>query len=636
MSPSEQKQRVALLGAREEETELLAELHRSARCDLVGVYDPDPQALGLPLAEIMGIESGSDAASRERFLQADYVVLPRDRMAFRDDVQWCSGLRAQLVGLAEARQRWGRLKGTPRERAATPDTSEALLELQRAGERLRSPEHLADWLLDITMPAIGATGGSIQLLSSTSEELYLVAGRGLSEHTLHNARRSLGEAISGLVAATRQARILHGDHVSHPERDRDAIHSAVSLPLELEDGTLVGVLNLSTSVHGQRFEEAHVRLLQALAPRCAVLLHDAVQCSSQRDAEYEERLVSLLETLEEHQGDLRAGLLKLVHLARQEAEATSFQVWLCRNEGDWVPMAQVSQDDTHMPLLPSDEAADQVLLDRRWVLLPQSGRRLGELRDPGKDPVEHAFNRQIQEGREETAVLAPLVGTASLGLVVAEFASAAQAESFVRVGRTMVRDLALILESRLQQEEAQERVATLSRLAHALPRLLQAVRDNGLPREILEQARNLVRAQQVSFRRVDMLQRRYSPPLCLGVPEDEWDTWRKRDAHVTEDTLRRNESVLTTTLDNASGNEDGASRVHSWLSLAIRRDAELLAVLNVYEKEPRAPWSDASFTAFDHDILESLAVLLSAVLQTETPNHATASDTSVARPQAGS
>ena len=46
----EPRPRVALLGAREEEIELLAELHRHSRVELAAVYDPDPHAPGLAVS----------------------------------------------------------------------------------------------------------------------------------------------------------------------------------------------------------------------------------------------------------------------------------------------------------------------------------------------------------------------------------------------------------------------------------------------------------------------------------------------------------------------------------------------------------------------------------------------------------
>jgi GAF domain-containing protein len=422
-----------------------------------------------------------------------------------------------------------------------------------------------------------------------------------------------------MVAATREARILHGEQGTPAPRDRAAIHSAVSLPLELEDGSLVGVLNLSTSVHGQHFHEAHVRLLQKLAPRCAVLLQESVRCASQDDAAAEKRLVELLHELEESDADLSGTLQTLCSFTRQEIVADSLQLLLCHRDGRWLVLAQDAPGHSHIET-PRPQVADQILAARRWELVADPDAHTSSATPTGSDtdPVEEALE---SKRRARTLVFAPLIGTAPLGLVVASFASASGAERFLRIGRRPMRDLALIVESCLQQERAQERVMMLSRLAHSLPGLLQARRQDNLPRQILEQARHLVAARRAAFRHVDMANRRYSPPVCLGVSEEEWEAWRHHDARLTEETLQHNESRMTARISESSAAKSQPG-VHTSLSVPIRNQDKVLGVLNVYDKEPRAPWSDRLFTAFDRDILESLAVLLATLLPSGAPEEA--------------
>ena len=614
MEQAEHSPRVAVLGAREDETELLADLHRQGRCVLLGLYDPDPASLGLPLAEIMGIPAGSGLADRQRLSEAEYVVLPRDRMALREAIEWCSGLRAQLISLDEARQRWGRIGATPDHRATKPQTEDALVALSDAGERLQSPAKLAEWLLDITMPAIGATGGSIQLLSATGDELYLVAGRGLSENTLHNARRPLGEAVSGLVAATRTPQILHGEHRPHADRDRDAIHSAISLPLELQDGTLTGVLNLSTSVHGQHFQDAHVHLLQQLAPRCALLLQQSQDRLAHQDRELGNRLVALLDLLDNDDRVLRANLLDLCRHIRAELRASTSQLLFCRSDGRWLPLAEGTATEGCQVLPPADELADKILLDGRWRLFTRL-RALGENEDALDTRVETALDKDAAAEDRETVVLVPLSGVHPWGLLVATFSTAADAERLLQVGQPFARDLGHILEARMQRQHVLDRINKLSLLAHSLPQLLAALQEDRLPRELLEQTRNMVSAQQVAFRHVDMLHRRYSPPMSIGVQDADFEAWRKRDAHLTEKTLRLHGTHVMTTMAEVPGEgTETTPSIHSMVSLPIEKYGQLIGVLNVYNKVPQESWQDQTFDEFDVDMLESMAVILAELL----------------------
>ena len=93
MGDATRKPRVALIGARDEELELLAELHRTSRADLVGIYDPDPNAAGLTLAEIVGVPAGSDLAARDRLAELRAV---RERVSWASTVAVSRPLRVVL------------------------------------------------------------------------------------------------------------------------------------------------------------------------------------------------------------------------------------------------------------------------------------------------------------------------------------------------------------------------------------------------------------------------------------------------------------------------------------------------------------------------------------------------------------
>jgi GAF domain-containing protein len=422
------------------------------------------------------------------------------------------------------------------------------------------------------------------------------------------------EAVSGLVATTREPQILHGEQQPQTSRDRDRIQSAVSLPLELADATLIGVLNLSTSVHGQHFEPTHVRLLQHLAPRCARLLQQAQERLSRRDADAAEELVGLLDELNHAQRGLRSNLQELCRRMRQQLPATALQMLLCRADGAWLPLAQVALTAERTLVPPADDVADRILLDRRWELV--SRRQAAPHDDNAMEAnLEMALENDAGIDSGETVVLVPLVGAQPWGLLVAEFATAAEAERFLHIAQSFIRDLGLLVEAQLQQQHVLERIAQLAQLAHALPQLIAALQDDRLPLELLEQTRRLVSAQRVAFRRVDMAHRRYSPPLTLGVPESDFEEWRAHDAHLTEETLKRPQTHCTTRLAEAVGAAPKQARqVHATVSLPIGKDSELFGVLNIYDKIPQEPWQDPTFDAFDIDMLESLAILLAELL----------------------
>ncbi len=55
---------IAILGGGEEELNVLSEFHRTPHIAIIGVYDRDPRAVALEIAEIIGIPAYSD----DRFL----------------------------------------------------------------------------------------------------------------------------------------------------------------------------------------------------------------------------------------------------------------------------------------------------------------------------------------------------------------------------------------------------------------------------------------------------------------------------------------------------------------------------------------------------------------------------------------
>jgi hypothetical protein len=231
MSETAQMPRLALLGAGPAEIELLADLQAGQRVQIVAVFDADPAAPGLGIAQVLGLPAGADAATRDRARDADFVVLPSDREARRAVVDWASALRTDLLSVAEARRRFGGAGPAP-PGLSEAGRGEALLgDLLEASARLQAKSQLADWLLGLAMRAVNATGGSIQLLAPDTAELYLVAARGLSERLVRLGRHRVGAPVSGMVAATRTPQVLHGPRASGPlPRARGAVAAALRVP----------------------------------------------------------------------------------------------------------------------------------------------------------------------------------------------------------------------------------------------------------------------------------------------------------------------------------------------------------------------------------------------------------------------
>jgi GAF domain-containing protein/GGDEF domain-containing protein len=576
MAEATHRPRVALLGAREDEIELLAELHRQDRVELVAVYDPDPHATGLALAQIAGVASGSDAAAREIFAQTEFVVLPTNRLAYSEAIEWCSGLRAELVGVEEARRRWGSSTTPP---SGTPEAHTRLRELETASARLGSTEELAEWFLDTAMHAVGATGGSLQILAPDTSELYLLAARGLSEQVVHTSRHPLGEPISGLTAAMQTTQVLHGEREGRIPTQRGRVSSALSVPLVTDDDVLIGVLNVSSTVEGRRFDEEDAERLRQLGPSAAHLLRRARNFESRLHRRNDVRILETLRELEQRGADFSTALQMLGQKLCAVFEADSVVLHLSTTDGDWMELA----------------AADRC----------SGGARISSSRTAAA----RAFAAPAC-----SSVYAPLVGTLPIGVLAASFRRLSAAERFRQHGEPTLRQVALYVETRVREQRLEARLSAAARLAHAAPRLLDARERDQLDAMLVREAALLVSAERASLRHVDEEKRTYSRPCMHGVPDAGAEDWRKLDARVTESTLQRREARVTTTLREEGARLEDPAAYRSFASLPVVHEDRLLAVLNVYDKLPDPALGARAFSEFDRELLGSLAATAARLL----------------------
>lgn len=104
-------------------------------------------------------------------------------------------------------------------------------------------------LLEVASYATGAEFGSVMLFNRDSGILTIKVATGLEEKVIKDTRLKLGEGIAGIVAENRQSLLL--DDMVEDSRvkvrlKRPQIKSAIVAPLQLENGELFGILNIST------------------------------------------------------------------------------------------------------------------------------------------------------------------------------------------------------------------------------------------------------------------------------------------------------------------------------------------------------------------------------------------------------
>ncbi len=620
MPELERKPRIALLGAGPREVELLTELRAAGRVDVAGVYDSDSHALGLDVASVLGLIAAHTVEDLERLRGTDCIILPHDPESLAPAVRWAAGTEAELVTPAAARTRWTHTDPESADVAAPGLATAAgrgLVEAVDWSQRLQDRNELASWLLELALQAVGADGGSIQMLAPDTSELYMVAARGLSERLVRLGRHRVGEGISGTVAATRIASTLSGPKPGRMTRERGAVMASISLPLEYES-RLVGVLNVSSTVESRQFGPQHAATLTGLAPRIARLLHEATRLESQP---YRLDLPRFARAAPA--GDLRIRMRALSEHVRRGFDAERAALFFTTEAGDWIAIASATRNGEaarggHV----RRDLLTRALLDEEWLHARDTSVPPENSTNP--DAVTRAVEQAL--GAAVSVVYAPLAGLVPIGVLVLEFVSLAAAESCVRHGFEPVQQLALYCDAETRAAHATHRMRVLARLARSHPRIV-ALRDSPQADELLaSEAARLVGAHAAIVRRVSETSRTYSRPAVHGLPEPLPEQWRALDARVTEKTLQGRHAVLTTATQESDGVPEAEPARTSRVSVPVVQANELVAVINVYDKEWNDPLDPGAFTEFDREALQSLATVAATLFD--------AGDSQVAAPPA--
>ncbi|MFH0947607.1 MAG: HD domain-containing phosphohydrolase [Elusimicrobiota bacterium] len=157
-----------------------------------------------------------------------------------------------------------------------------LIELHSFGLKCpMSPSHnrqnfykmIVDYMVKILKTSIG----SLMLIDEPTNELVIVAARGLAKDIVETTRLKIGEGIAGLVVRNgnpifvedieTDPRFFKAENVRYPAK------SFISVPLKIKD-KVVGVLNVNREKEGEKFIERDLRLLQLFAGQVAITIEN--------------------------------------------------------------------------------------------------------------------------------------------------------------------------------------------------------------------------------------------------------------------------------------------------------------------------------------------------------------------------
>lgn len=158
-----------------------------------------------------------------------------------------------------------------------------------------------DVALQMATEVVGADTASIMLIDEETQELMIVAAKGLRDDVLRETRIKIGEGLAGLVAQEGEPQILNSDDLD--ERLKPLAHrtstvtSAVIMPIKVED-RVRGVINVTNRRDGDRYNRDDLNTIATLSQQASLVIQkiELYESLEQQVARLSQALVELSKT----------------------------------------------------------------------------------------------------------------------------------------------------------------------------------------------------------------------------------------------------------------------------------------------------------------------------------------------------
>jgi putative methionine-R-sulfoxide reductase with GAF domain len=484
--------KIAILGGGEEELNLLSEFHRTSEVDIVGIYDRDPRALAMEIAEIIGVPTYSDDAFLPIFSEADYIIVTEKRSVFEREITLLQREQKKIINPSEAINYL--VSGQPAQEDIDDESYRWPVHLEEALKyinRITDRERLLKWLLEISVRAINASVGSIMLYSEQTDELYIAYATGLSSKVIQKTRQKIGSGIAGEVAEARQARLIDEivDTPLYKEgRERTSISSAICAPLEFE-GVLLGVINISTSEGEKKLTKDDVKTIQILASKITPILEQHLRIDSHEIREVEFQIRCYLENLFHKDVGFHEKFTYLSSFLVDKLMADTVTIYTATDEGDWLILGGSDQQltigaqTTRIHCIKGSLA--RAFLNKEEVIMTEVRHEVGMKFQPEDDGI--------------TSVFMPLVHNEVLGVMQLEFSSLEYFERFLRMKDTLRFQVGFFTYSQLRELRQSRRMESLEDLSSITPVLVTMQDLEGKIKHLPVLLSSLIKASMGSF-----------------------------------------------------------------------------------------------------------------------------------------
>ena len=280
--------KLAFLDLPDDRVDFIPKARQTNDVEVVLVAHADADALALRIAEMLQVPRSTEPLDLLN-LKPDLVALPSMETASAAMLLKAGFSPRLFVTLEELATRLGSSNGPDATGDPTPIQEWEVLFERATGTRLgqlRDAFALSDdrqrlfrEVLSLAIEQTGAEAGSIMLVDEDAGELRIAFADGLSSDVVRTMRQRLGEGIAGKVAKEGKPILVH-DRLDDPRfkdgRERSRITAAMCAPIKL-DGRVIGVLNVSSSQVGRRFDDGDLSRLVEIGGQISSILERVVE-----------------------------------------------------------------------------------------------------------------------------------------------------------------------------------------------------------------------------------------------------------------------------------------------------------------------------------------------------------------------
>jgi GAF domain-containing protein len=595
--------RCCILGGQEKDLYVLGELHKQQQVEIAFVYDRDPGAVGLEIAEILGITRFSRSEDLRDVAPVEYVVVTEPRAQFEDELTALSGSGAKIITQSEAMNMFAGQPLPAVDTESREDTGEiySIEDTLAAFERLFDRKQLLKFLLDVAVRAAGARAGSIMLYSPESAELYIAYAIGLSERVVRNTRQKLGEGIAGTVAKERKGQLITETRrrpLYPADRDRSGITSAISVPLEWER-RLLGVLNVSSDSRRRKLDESGLAALQKLSKRISRVLNESLKLQATQVRHREMNLRQSMGELSEKHISTQAKFSLISNLLGELVGADTVEVFVGTQEGDWLVLGGSNRRFSAQPEMVRCErgALSRAYLERRTIVLTESVER-------GDDPLPQM----------SSFAFIPLYLKDTLGVLMMEFSDPQRLEEFLVIKDSATLELSRFIASEKREKSLRRELEALGKVSDAAPVVLTCRTIDDLCDFLARLVADLLEAERVSVR-ITARDGEAGKIARFEAAPDRGGAWTEEDDERFLKLKKKKQAFSLAFLDFAPDAGDHLPTYHSVLATPLLVDDVFRGGIIAYDKRPTNPLEDATFSDLDRAIIRHVVSIATPAIK---------------------